>query len=55
MNNSVLDCIVGDYEDKIETIHLPDPDDRHVLAAAIKSHSQLIVTYNLKDFPNNIA
>ncbi|WP_209693041.1 PIN domain-containing protein [Kribbella aluminosa] len=29
---------------------LPDADDRHVLAAAIKVHAQVIVTENIKDF-----
>lgn len=51
MNGSVRDCLVHGYEDLIETLHLPDPDDRHVLAAAIRSKSSFIVTLNLKDFP----
>jgi predicted nucleic acid-binding protein len=51
MNDSVLDCLVVDYEELISGISLPDPDDVHVLAAAIKSQAQIIVTYNIKDFP----
>jgi hypothetical protein len=35
-------------------LHLPDVDDRHVLSAAIKAQAQIIVTYNLKDFPSKI-
>jgi len=47
----VRDGVVEDYEALIETLTLPDPDDRHVLAAAIKSHADVIVTFNLTDFP----
>lgn len=51
MNQSTLDCLVTGYEDLIEGLELPDPDDRHVLAAAIRAQAGVIVTVNLKDFP----
>ncbi|GAA0677137.1 PIN domain-containing protein [Kitasatospora atroaurantiaca] len=52
MNGAVRDCIVNDYEPLIEGLKLPDPNDRHVLAAAIKAGAQVIVTDNSKDFPS---
>jgi predicted nucleic acid-binding protein len=51
MNGAVADCMVTGYEPLTETLELPDPDDRHVLAAAIKSGAQVIVTTNMKHFP----
>jgi predicted nucleic acid-binding protein len=48
---AVRDCLVTGYEPLIDVIDLPDADDRHVLAAAIASHAQVIVTSNLRDFP----
>ncbi|WP_230204834.1 PIN domain-containing protein [Parafrankia elaeagni] len=51
MNASVRDVLVSGYEPLIDGLKLPDPDDRHVLAAAVKAGAQVIVTRNLKDFP----
>jgi PIN domain len=51
MNKAVRDCLVSGYEPLIEGLKLPDPGDRHVLAAAVKAGAQVIVTRNLKDFP----
>lgn len=48
-------CLVGEYENLIEKLNLPDPDDRHLLAAAIKCEAEAIVTFNLRDFPNKEA
>jgi predicted nucleic acid-binding protein len=53
MNAHVRDCLVSGYESLISAITLPDPKDRHVLAAAVKSGADMIVTYNLKDFPED--
>ena len=53
MNEAAEDCLVSGYEPLIETLDLPDPDDRHVLAAAIGSRCNVIVTRNLKDFPQD--
>ena len=54
MNQAAPDCLVTGYESLIEGLNLPDPDDRHVLAAAIRCSAQIIVTHNLKDFPATI-
>lgn len=54
MCNAVPDCLTTGYEELIDGLNLPDADDRHVLAAAIRSGSQVIVTENLRDFPADV-
>ena len=54
MDHAVPDCLVSDYEDLIDSLELPDPDDRHVLAAATRCQASVIVTFNLDDFPSDV-
>jgi predicted nucleic acid-binding protein len=54
MNTHIRDCLVTGYEKIMPTLSLPDPNDNHVLAAAITASASVIVTYNLKDFPAKI-
>ena len=54
INAAVPDSLVTGYEELTEQLTLPDLDDRHVLAAAIISGAQAIVTMNLKDFPDEV-
>lgn len=51
MDEKVEDALVVGYEPLLATLNLPDPDDRHVLAAAIHCQASVIVTRNLRDFP----
>ena len=51
MDADVRDCLVKGYQSMIPRLQLPDPEDRHVLAAAIRAKADGIVTFNLKDFP----
>jgi predicted nucleic acid-binding protein len=52
MTTAVADSIVTGFEELVDGLSLPDPDDRHVLAVAIRAGAQTIVTFNLKDFPD---
>ena len=52
MDSAIPDCLVNGYEPLIPSLHLPDSNDRHVLAAAVSGRADVIVTFNLKDFPD---
>lgn len=52
MERAFEEACVGDIDGMMETVRgLPDPDDRHIVAAALKTQAALIVTDNLRDFP----
>ena len=55
MRNAIPDWEVSEaaWSSLVCGIKLPDPNDVHVLAAAIAGHADCIVTSNLKDFPNS--
>jgi predicted nucleic acid-binding protein len=50
-NQAFPDALVLNYEALISQLTLPDENDCHVLAAAIKTNANLIVTNNINDFP----
>ncbi|MCU1703959.1 PIN domain-containing protein [Xanthomonas hortorum] len=52
MDRAIPDALVTGHEPLIAGLQLPDADDRHVLAAAIRCSASVIVTFNLKDFPS---
>lgn len=54
MDRAIPDALVTGYEPLVDGLTLPDTDDRHVLAAAIRCHASVIVTFNEKDFPADV-
>lgn len=50
MRRAFPDAIVSGFDDLIGTM-TNDPKDRHVLAAGIRANCEVLVTFNLKDFP----
>ncbi len=54
MSRTFEDACVTDWEHLEAKIELPDRDDRHVVAAAIRGRADCIVTANLRDFPTDV-
>jgi predicted nucleic acid-binding protein len=55
MEEAVPGAVVEGYERHIPALQLPDPDDRHVLAAAIETKAAIIVTSDIKGFPISVV
>jgi len=51
MNKALPDAMVTGFETLVDSIKLPDVEDRQVVAAAIGSNAEIVVTFSLKDFP----
>ena len=51
MNRVLPKADVQGWEGRMDGLTLPDPDDRHVLAAALAAGAGTILTMNLRDFP----
>ena len=54
MRLAIPDCLIAGFEPLVEGLTLPDPNDRHVLAAAIVGHADAIVSANARDFPAEV-
>jgi hypothetical protein len=57
MDKALPDARVTGHEmlmPALDGLDLPDPDDRHVIAAAIRGKAQVIVTFNERDFPAEV-
>jgi predicted nucleic acid-binding protein len=47
------EAIVERYASIVPSLALPDPNDRHVLAAAVQTQASVVVTNNIKHFPKD--
>lgn len=53
MNDALPTAMVKGYKHLVPTVTLPDPNDRHVVAAGIAAGASIVLTWNLRHFPAN--
>jgi predicted nucleic acid-binding protein len=53
MEEAFPEALIEGFEPLIDALYLPDPNDRHVLAAAIRAGADHIITNNIRDFPSD--
>jgi hypothetical protein len=51
MDEALPTAMVSGYEDHVAAVNLPDPSDRHVVAAGIGAGASIILTWNVRHFP----
>lgn len=51
MELALPEALVAGFHHHVDSVELPDPNDRHVVAAAIEANASHILTWNLRDFP----
>lgn len=54
LNSAFPDALVSKFDHLVETLNCPDPNDNHVLAAAIVGEAGALVTFNVSDFPQDL-
>jgi hypothetical protein len=54
IKDAIPDCLVTCYDYAAESVSIDDPDDRHVVAAAIHSKVQLIITDDADFTPGSL-
>ena len=54
LTTQLPDAIIPSHQGLEQRLWLPDPNDIHVLAAAVAGSCDAIMTINAKDFPRNV-
>ena len=55
MDRALPDARIEGYHRHVSAFQLPDPDDRHVMAVALEAGAEMVVTFNIRDFPRAVT